>query len=372
MDANLKLGKILNIPFGVHSSWFLIFGLLTWSLATGYFPQEYPELSGGVHWLLGLVTSLLFFGSVLAHELGHAVTAIRNGIPVKGITLFIFGGVAQIAQEPKTPGMEFRIAIAGPLVSLALGLLFGAIWLLDQNISVLAAPNVYLARMNLILAVFNLIPGFPLDGGRVLRSVLWAVNRDYQKSTRIASFTGQLVAFGFMAVGVWTIFTGQFFNGLWLIFIGWFLQNAAASSYAQVAVQNVLRDARVDQVMNREVPQVNGYHSLERIVHEQVVQQNQRAFFVTGSGGQIVGLLPVKQIMTTPRERWSQLAAMDVMIPLQDTAWVQSEAGLISALQKMDEANVAQLPVFDGSRVAGLLSREQVLHYIRLRTEIGI
>ena len=215
MNASLRLGKIWGIPIGLHTSWFLIFGLLTWSLAMGYFPEEYPELTGLTHLVLGVLTSLLFFGSVLAHELGHAFVALRNKIPVKSINLFIFGGVAQIGQEPTTPSAEFRIAIAGPLVSVGLAVLFGAIWWLDQNIPVLAAPSVYLMRINLILAAFNLIPGFPLDGGRVLRAIAWWVLKSFQRATQLAAFSGQLVAFGFIAVGVFAIFNGPLFNGLW-------------------------------------------------------------------------------------------------------------------------------------------------------------
>ena len=172
MDASIKLGRIWNIPIGLHPSWFIIFALLTWSLATGYFPREFGGLSTAAHVLLGLVTTLLFFASVLAHELGHSFIALRNRIPVTRITLFIFGGVAQIAEEPKSPGAEFRIAIAGPLVSLSLAGLFGITYLLDQRIPYLAAPSAYLLRINLILALFNLIPGFPLDGGRVLRAIV--------------------------------------------------------------------------------------------------------------------------------------------------------------------------------------------------------
>lgn len=233
MEASIKLGRIKNIPIGLHWSLLLVFGLLTWSLARGYFPEEYPSLPASAHWFLAVLTSLFFFGSVLLHELGHALVALRNHIPVRQITLFIFGGVAQLEQETRSPGAEFRIAIAGPLVSLGLAGLFGGLYLLDQHIPYLAAPSYWLARINLLLALFNLIPGFPLDGGRVLRAIIWHFTGSMHRATQAASVTGQLVAFGFIGWGIYTIFTGSFFNGLWLAFIGWFLQNAAAASFAQ-------------------------------------------------------------------------------------------------------------------------------------------
>jgi len=250
MEASVKLGRIWGIPIGLHTSWFLVFGLLTWTLSTGYFPLEYPHLSPWLHVILGVVTSVLFFGSVLGHELGHAAIALRNRIPVKSITLFIFGGVAQISREPRTPGAEFRIAIAGPLVSFALALFFGGVWLVSRSLPILAAPGVYLMRINFILAVFNLIPGFPLDGGRVLRAIVWALTKSFRQASQAAAFSGQLIAFGFIGFGIFTIFRGQLLNGAWLVFIGWFLQNAAASTYSQTNLQHAMEGITVGEVMN--------------------------------------------------------------------------------------------------------------------------
>jgi Zn-dependent protease len=213
MNANLKLGKIWGIPIGLNASWFFIFLLLTYSLSVGYFPTQYPELNLIGTLLLGLITTILFFSSVLAHELGHAFLALRSKIPVKGITLFIFGGVAQITREPKTPGEEFRIAIAGPIVSLTLSCIFGILYIIEANVPYLAAPAFYLMRINLILALFNLVPGFPLDGGRVLRSLIWKITGSYERSTKSASISGQVIAFGFIGLGIFQVISGQFING---------------------------------------------------------------------------------------------------------------------------------------------------------------
>jgi Zn-dependent protease len=214
MEASVKLGRILGIPVGLHTSWFLVFGLVTWSLAVGYFPAEHPSLPAVAYWGLGAVTSLLFFGSVLVHELSHSVVALRHEMPVQGITLFIFGGVAQIGREPPDAHAEFRIAIAGPLASLVLGIGFGALWWLDQAVPYLAAPSLWLMRINLLLAAFNMIPGFPLDGGRVLRAIVWHFTGNFHKATRVATFAGQLTAFGFIGVGLLIMLSGNFFNGL--------------------------------------------------------------------------------------------------------------------------------------------------------------
>ena len=370
MEANIKLGKIWGIPLGLHISWFLIFGLVTWSLAAGYLPGEYPRLSQTTYWLMGAATSLLFFGSVLLHELGHSIIALRNAIPVRSITLFIFGGVAQIGRDPRTPGAEFRIAIAGPLTSLGLAGVFSAFWYLNQSNPYLAAPSLWLGRINLILGVFNLIPGFPLDGGRVLRAMIWKVTDNFQRATQAASFSGQVVALGFIVFGMMTIFTGSLFNGVWLVFIGWFLQNAAANSYAQANVREMLRGVTVAQVMQTEPPHVPGRISLEQLVEEKVLTGAQRYFFVDENGW-LQGLLTLKDITALPRKDWGRILVQEAMVPLERLVQVRPEMKVLEALQAMDDANVAQVPVMESGRMVGLLTREQVLRYIRVLGEIG-
>ncbi len=371
MDASVKLGRIWGIPVGLHTSWFVVFGLVTWSLASGYFLTEYPDLSKTAQWLLGGVTSLLFFGSVLLHELGHSIVALRNKIPVRGITLFIFGGVAQIGKEPQTPGVEFRIAIAGPLTSLALAGLFGGLWLLDRALPYLAAPSIWLARINLILGLFNLIPGFPLDGGRVLRAIVWKATANFYRATQIASYVGQAVAFGFIGLGLLTILRGNFFNGLWLAFIGWFLQNAAASSYAQVNIQRMLRDVTVAQVMSPECNQVAGDIPLDQLVEEKILTGGHRCFFVTEDGNRLRGMLTLRDVTAIPRANWSNVLAEQAMIPREKLILASPEMHILELLQTMDNAQVAQVPVVKADRIVGMISREHILHYIRILGEIG-
>ena len=373
MNASIKLGKIFGIPIGLHFSWFLIFALITYSLGTGYFAQQYPQLTGNLNLILALVTSLLFFASVLLHELGHSVIALRNRIPVKGITLFVFGGVAQSAREPETPGAEFRIAIAGPLVSLGLSALFGALYLAARQLPLLAAPSQYLAEINLILAVFNMIPGFPLDGGRILRSIIWKLTGSYPRSTRIASLSGQMVAFGFVGLGVFSLFTGQVMNGLWLAFIGWFLQGAAASAGSQVKLQEKLRGLTVGQAMTQDYSEVPGLMSLNQIVQERVLTSGQHNFFVVDyATGEPCGMFTLQDITNISQLKWRFVTAQDAMKPMSRLASVAPDTDLTEAMQVMEQSHLAQLPVLSRDHLVGLLSRDSILHVLQLRSQLGI
>ena len=371
MLANsIKLGRIWSIPIGVHPTWFLIFGLVTWSLAGGYFPQEYPDLPVVAYWLLGVITSLLFFGSVLVHELAHAFVARRNGLPVEGITLFIFGGAATIGKEPPSAGAEFRIAVAGPLASFGLALFFEALFLLDQQIPLLAAPSVWLARINLMLALFNLIPGFPLDGGRILRAIVWHRTGNFYRATQIASGAGQIVALGFNVVGILTIVFGSLFDGLWLIFIGWFLQNAIASNLAQTSLQHLLRDVRVAQAMTPHYARVEPLVSLQRIVDEQVVNGGQQ-FFVVREGDQVLGVVTLDAIQAISPREWRYKTAGQVMIPLGRLATLSPQSGLLEALRSLDESRATQMLVMEGDQVAGILDRNAIMQLVQVRAQFS-
>jgi Zn-dependent protease len=277
MNANVKLGQIWGIPIGLHMSWFIVW-IDAAFLKHQLLPEQYHQLSSRIACYPGGDYDDTAVRVCTTHELGHAYLALRNRIPVKGITLFIFGGVAQITREPETPGAEFRIAIAGPLVSLGLAGLFGGLFLIDQNIPFLAAPSEYLMRLNFMLVVFNMIPGFPLDGGRVLRSIIWKITGNQSRATQIASLGGQVVAFGFFGLGILSLFTGQFTNGLWLIFIGWFLQNAASSANQQIRVQQSLRGVSVEQAMARDLRAVSPLTPLSQVVEQRVLQNEKQPF----------------------------------------------------------------------------------------------
>ncbi len=371
MESRVHLGRVWGIPIGLHTSWFIIFFLITFSLAVGYFPEEYEDLSRAAAWVLGGVTSLLFFGSVLVHELAHAWVALRNRIPVRGITLFIFGGVAQIEREPPTAGAEFRIAIAGPIASLTLAGLFYLLYQIDQPIIYLAAPSIYLARINLLLGLFNMIPGFPLDGGRVLRAVIWRFTGDLRRSTRLAGGVGQLVAFGFMGWGAILLLNGMLFNGLWIMFIGWFLQNAATSVIHQSAIQEALQGVPVSQIMNRECVLIPREQSLRELVENRILREGERCFMV-GSNDRMDGMLTLRDVAAVPQVRWDDLTAGEVMIPWSKLTRVSPRTELLDALRIMDQQNIAQIPVVEHNQLVGVLTREQILRYINLRSQLGV
>lgn len=242
MRASLTIGKIAGIPIRIHLNWVLTAVLVVWSLAAGYFPQEYPGWGQALYWAIGALTALFFFASVLLHELGHALVALREKVPVNSITLFIFGGVAHIGSEPETPGAEFRIVAAGPATSLALAVFFHLVsWLAPFD--AVSGPALYLGRINVILALFNLIPGFPLDGGRILRAILWKISQNYIRSTRWAAHAGLSIALLFVAGGLVLMFMGNMMPGLWVGFIGWYLSTAAQEGYRQASSEEAFEKA---------------------------------------------------------------------------------------------------------------------------------
>lgn len=372
MQGSLSLGRILNIPIQLHISWFLIAILIAWTLAAGYFPQEYPGWPAATYWVVGIVTAVLFFASVLLHELGHSVLALREKVPVKSITLFVFGGVAQIGREPPTAGAEFRIAVAGPLSSLGLAALFGGMGAVLASNVTLAAPLAYLGRINLLLAVFNMIPGFPLDGGRVLRAVLWSLGGSFQKATKWASRAGRVVAYGFIIVGVAQILLGgSFLNGLWIAFIGWFLNNAAESTYQQVLLRDMLSGTRARSVMRQDCMMVPGDLGIDRLVEDHVLAGGQRCFFVA-EGGRTEGLITLHHLRSVPRDERLGLTTSQVMTPIGSVLRVHPDDDLWQVLQRMDENDVNQVPVMDGDTFMGMITRERLLHDIRLRADLGV
>jgi Zn-dependent protease/CBS domain-containing protein len=371
MEGRLKVVEVWGIPIRVHFSWLLVFGLVTWSLAAGYFPGEYPGWMARTYWAVGAITALIFFASILVHELGHSWVALRNGIPIRSITLFVFGGVAQIAREPGAPGAELRIAIAGPVTSFVLAGLFAGTWQLVRDVPILAAPAIWLARINFMVAAFNLIPGFPLDGGRLFRALVWRWTGSLRRASEAASFTGQLVAFGFIGWGILTVLGGNVIGGMWIAFIGWFLQNAAAASHGEATMREMLRDVTVGQAMTRDCRHVERGSSLDRVVHEEVLGAGRRCFVVT-EAGRLVGLLTLHEIKAIPKDRWAVVTVGEVMTPTDKVTAVDPRTDLLAALEKMDDANVAQMPVIEAGELLGMIGREQVLHYVRVRAELGV
>ncbi len=372
LKNSIRIARIGGISINLHVSWILIFVLVTWTLAGSYFPRNYPIWGLTLYWIVGLATSVLFFASVLAHELAHSFVARARGLPVHDITLFIFGGVAQLEEEPQTPGTEFVMALVGPLTSIVLGVCFGALSVAASGVNEqLAALSSYLALINVWLGLFNLIPGFPLDGGRVLRSILWQASGNLQRSTRWASLVGQAVAYLFILAGIWLIFTGDWVGGLWIAFIGWFLDNAASSSYRQLTVRTLLAGHKVREVMSRDCQEVNPDLSLDRLVTEHMLPRGARCFPVV-EGGLVRGLLTLHNIKGVSQDRWPTTTVGQVMTPLDGLKRIGPDEELWTAMQNMTAKGVNQLPVMEDGQLLGMLARDNIVSFIRIKGELGV
>lgn len=366
----IVLGRILGITIRLDYSWFLIFVLMAWTLAVGYYPTEFPGWAAGQYWVIGALTAVMLFVSVLLHELGHSVVARQYGVGVQSITLFVFGGLAQITGEPPSAVAEFWIAIAGPAVSFALAVLFRIL----QPATAVAVPLLalvkYLAYINGALAIFNLIPGFPLDGGRVLRAVVWQVTGNLRRATLIAANVGRLIAFLFILGGVFQILAGHFVDGLWIAFVGWFLESAAASQVQQQMLQSLLAGHKVFQAMNRQYTAVSPDITLRDLADRHILGSGLRSFIVT-QNEHVVGLSTLHQVKEVPQDQWRTTTVSRIMIPTERMRRIQPEADLITAIEQMDRDGVNQLPVMTGQRILGMLSRGDIIAYLRTLQELA-
>lgn len=371
MGGGFNLGKVFGIQVRLHYSWFIIFILITWTLATSYFPVTYPNWSLTTKIAAGIITSLLFFASVLAHELAHSLVGRANGIPIKSITLFIFGGVAQMTREATKAGAEFKMAAAGPACSLVIGGVFAVVWVLTRNIiEPVAAMAFYLALANGLLAAFNLIPGLPLDGGRVFRSLVWRFSGNYQRSTRIATRLGQGIAYAFVLGGIlMMVFLQEWIGGLWLIFIGWFLQNAASASYRQAQWQEALRGTTASQVMTSHYTTIPPNITLKQLVEEYVLPTGQRFFLVADESG-FKGILTLRNIKSVAQSGWSTTPVAQVMVPADQLKAARPEQDVLNIMEEMNENAINQMPVVDGGRVIGLITRDNLIKALRTRTDL--
>ena len=376
LRGGIPIGKAFGISLRLHYSWFFIFALVTWALAGSYFPSTYPTWSLSARIAAGLITSVLFFGSVLVHELMHSIVAQRQGTSVQSITLFIFGGVSQITSEPKQPQDEFRMAIVGPLSSLVIGGVLFGIYFGLSHVDTFAAQFVtaiayWLGYINVLLGAFNLIPGFPLDGGRVLRSLLWWRSHNLTRATRIASNAGRAVGFIFIFVGIYLVFTGNFVNGVWLALIGWFLESAAVGSYRQLLLQDMLKGHVASEVMSRDCVVIPPDTTIDHLVHENMLTSGRHCFPVV-SDSQIVGMMTLLNVKAVPRERWTTETVRKAMTPLGKLKSVRPDEELSSILQILNDDNVSQVPVVEDNKIVGTVSRENLLNFINIRSGLGI
>ncbi len=371
MRNALRLGSIFGIAIFVHFTWLLIFALVTFALVA-YFAEQFPQLAQAAQISIGVSASLLFFASVLFHELAHSWLALRYGYQVRSITLFVFGGVAEIKDEAKQPAAEIWIALIGPLSSYLLALCFGAIWYVSQaRWAVVSGVAGWLALINVGLATFNLLPGLPLDGGRVLRGIAWKVSGNREQATRIAAGAGRFFGYLLILQGLFLIFVSKnLVNGLWLMFIGWFLNNAAESSVLQMETQRAIGGVRAGQVMTTDCPFVPPGTSLLEFVEGYLLLSGRRCF-VVGSAAQPRGIITLTDVRTVPRAEWAHTSVQAAMQPLHRLHAVAPNASLEDVLRLMDQYNVAQIAVVEDERVLGLIGREQLLHLIRNRLELA-
>lgn len=371
LRGGIPLGRFLGISIRLHWSWFFVFFLVTWSLAVYYFPDTYDNWSRATYIVTGLATSLLFFASVLVHEMAHSLVARAEGIPIHSITLFIFGGISQMTKEPDRPGTEFRVALAGPATSLVIAGIFWAIYFAALHVNQpLMALGSWLGWINIALAVFNLIPGFPLDGGRVLRSIMWWRSGNVLGATRIASFIGRGIGYLFILGGVVWIFWGDWANGLWVALIGWFLEGAAAGSYRHMAVHDVLKDRTASDVMVRDCPVIPPGLTIERLAQDYILSSGRRCFPVA-EYGHVLGMVTMKDVKTVPRDLWPTKRVREAMVPMDKLKSVRPNADLSSVLQLMTAEDVSELPVVEGTTIIGMISRDHLLSYINTHAELG-
>ncbi|MDD4876847.1 MAG: site-2 protease family protein [Dehalococcoidales bacterium] len=369
MSNAFNIGKLFGIQFRLHYTWFIIFILVTVSFV-------YPDWSSLLYWAIGITTSLLFFASILAHELAHSLVGRANDVPIISITLFIFGGVAQMTREARSAKAELKMAVAGPACSLVIAGLFYIISLLTENTFVpLANMAFQLAFINTALAVFNLVPGFPLDGGRVFRSILWQVTGNYQRSTKIATQVGRGIGFLFIIAGILIIllrpFNLNWFTGLWLAFIGWFIENAASATYRQSQFHEALQGFTASQVMTTDYQTIPANITINQLVQGYIFTSSQ-GYFLVADEGTIIGALTISNIKAVSQANWATMQVKDIMTPMSNVKIAYPDQNVLSILEQMTENNVNQMPVFSNGKVIGLITRSNLIRLLQIRSQLRI
>jgi Zn-dependent protease/CBS domain-containing protein len=374
MGSGWKVGRLAGIEIAIHPSWLVIAFLVTYSLAVARFPFDFPGWTSAVYWIVAAATAALFFGSVLAHELSHAIVAQRFGLKVEGITLFIFGGATTIEADSRTPREEALIAIAGPATSLAIGIALVAanVVIAHEQIGALVG---WLGLINILLGLFNLIPGFPMDGGRILRALIWRWRGDQLAATRNAALVGRIFAYGLIAFGVFlALQPGGLFSGLWLALIGWFLSNAAEATATQAGLERSLQGVRVRDAMDLEPPWVTPNEPVNELVNTRMLRGEDRSFLVRHDDGGLAGIVTLTDVRRLSREEWDGARVTDIMTRYADLATIGPEAPLMDALRLLQERDVGQLPVIehDGRQPVGLVTRHGILRLIEARSKLGV
>lgn len=371
--SGLRLGSVFGFEIRIDYSWFVIFFLLLWSLSAGFFPASVPGLEPLTYAIMGVVGTLLFFASLLAHELSHSLVARSKGITVEGITLFIFGGMARTRMESEDPDDELQIAGIGPVVSVGLGLLFlGVAWVADRAGLGEPVRSVawYLGFINLLLAAFNLLPGFPLDGGRLFRAFAWKRTGDLTRATRWASNGGRWLGYGLMGLGFLQVFAGAVLGGLWLVFIGWFLRGAAEMTFSQHLLRRVMEGVTARAVMSEDPETVGPETSLQELVEEYFLRRPYQSYPVTDGPG-LVGLVTLEQVKGVPRDEWPVRRVADVMRPVGEEVVVEPDDPVTEVLTRMRDSGTGRALVVRAGRLVGIVSGSDLARWAQRAQELG-
>ena len=370
MRRTFSLGRVRGIAVGVHVSWLIAFALVTWSTAMGFVPQVLPDINPLEAWGIGVVAAVFLFVSVLVHELAHSFVAISRGLPVHSITLFLFGGVSNLTAEPKDPRTEFLIAIVGPLTSFAIAgvaLLLTSIPV-DERIAVVVG---YLIVVNVLLGAFNLIPGFPLDGGRVFRSIVWQATGSVRRATETAAAVGQVAGFGFVAWGVLRVFDGDLLGGLWTAAIGLFLQNAAGSSVQQVALDQRLNSVHVRDVFTPDEDGAAPGLTIDQLIEEHILGRKRRAILVKDND-RLVGIVTIGDLQKVPRDARGRVTVREVMTAADSLMTTSPDARLLDVAGVLARHEFDQLPVVEGDHLLGAVTRADIMREFETREALDI
>lgn len=372
LTRGIKLFKVFGIQISIDYSWFIVFLLFAWSLSYGYFPYKHPGLTTSIYIAMGVVSALMLFVCVLIHELSHSVTANRLGLDIHEITLFIFGGVAQLSKEPEDAMVELKIAVAGPIASGVLAVFFGVLAALAAKTpyEVIYTVFTYLSFINLVLLIFNMIPGFPLDGGRVLRALWWAKTGDVHKSTKVASSVGKGFAMFLIFFGFFQVITGNFVGGLWAILIGFFVQRAAESGYQQVVIKKALEGLRVRDVMSKGAVTIDGSATVAEAVDGYFLKHHFVSFPVV-SGGRVEGLLLLNSVRAVEKDQWETTLVRDVMQPLGPADILSPDDAASEALGRMVSGTSGRFPVLKDGELVGIISRRDIMKMLEFKSGLG-
>ena len=374
MGQGVKLFKILGIQISLNYTWFIVFGLVAWSLAHGYFPLTIPGLGAFTYIFVGFISAVLLFLCVLIHELSHSYTSNRLGLDIKEITLFIFGGVAVLTKEPDDPVVELKVALAGPAASIILAAIFWVLMQLTNILSlypIISAMFEYLAIINIALVIFNMIPGFPLDGGRVLRAIWWKKTGDLQRATQIASRVGKGFAALLIGFGFFRIFLDDFIGGLWMIFIGMFLHQTADSSYRQLLVKKTLKGIKVRDVMTRNVVTIAKDSTLANVVEKYFFGYHFVGFPVS-SNGRITGMLTLNNVRLVPKEEWDTTLVRDIISKISPDAILGPEDNAMDALSRMISLDIGRVLIMDGNKLIGIITRRDIMKLMEFKADLGV